>query len=97
MAIAAVAGVVIVAALGVLFLRADSLKTGAQEPGLLTWTAIVGVVYFGILMLWVALIRGGVAALDDPWLWVGLAGPVVVWAVVITVSVSRRRAGRSRS
>jgi hypothetical protein len=91
-AIVALTSVAIIAAIGATFLYASRRSPGDRGWGLLAWTGIAGAIYFGILLFWTALLEGGLVSVHDPWFYVGLAGPPVVWSAV-AVLAARARSG----
>ena len=87
----ALVGVGIVAAIGATFLYASRTSHRGRGPGLLVWTGIVGAIYFGILLFWIALLRDGLVGADSPWLQVALVGPLAIWLVVAALRGSANR------
>ena len=93
MAIVALVGVGIVAAIGTTFLYTSRRTRRGSGSGLLVWTGIVGAIYFGIVLFWIALLRGELVAADSPWLCVGLMWPLAVWSAVAIVSTLAKTSG----
>lgn len=94
-AIVAVIGVVVFGVIGATFLYASRRSPRGRGSGLLVWTGIVGAIYFGIFLFWIALLTEGLVTADSPWLWVGLMGPLAVWSVVAAVDALTRPGSRA--